>query len=106
MSTETIISVDVMGGDRGPAPVIARIARASAQDAGLNFLLHGDEAQIAKLVGKRRKLRDRVEICHAEDVVAMDEKPSRALRTGKKTSLWQSLEAVSAGEAQAALSDA
>ena len=104
MSTETIISVDVMGGDRGPAPVIAGLARASAQDPGLNFLLHGNEAQIAPLVNKRRKLRDRVEIRHADDIVAMDEKPSRALRTGKKTSLWQSLEAVSSGEAQAALS--
>ena len=104
MSTETIISVDVMGGDRGPAPVIAGLARACAQDDGLRFLLHGDEAQIAPLIRKRRKLRDRVEVRHAEDVVAMDEKPSRALRTGKKTSLWQSLEAVSSGEAKTALS--
>ena len=104
MSTEAIISVDVMGGDRGPAPVIAGLARAAANDDDLNFLLHGDETQIRQLVGKRRKLRDRVEIRHADDVVAMDEKPSRALRNGKKTSLWQSLEAVSSGDAQAALS--
>lgn len=104
INTETIISVDVMGGDSGPAPVIAGIARASAKDDGLRFLLHGDEAQIAPLIKKRRKLRDRVEIRHATDVVAMDEKPSRALRTGKETSLWKSLEAVSAGEAKVALS--
>ena len=104
MSTETVISVDVMGGDRGPAPMIAGLSRAASEDPGLKFLLHGDASIVQPLVNKRKKLRDRVEIRHTEDVVAMDEKPSRALRTGKKTSLWKALEAVSSGEATTALS--
>ena len=104
MSTEAIISVDVMGGDKGPAAMIAGLSRAASKDEGLRFLLHGDETEIRRLVDKRRKLRDRVEIRHADDVVAMDEKPSRALRTGKNTSLWKALEAVAAGDAHAALS--
>lgn len=104
MTSETVISIDVMGGDRGPAPVIAGLAKCASKDSSLNFILHGDEAQILPLVNKRRKLRDRIEIRHADDVVAMDDKPSRALRTGKKTSLWQALQSVSAGEAKTALS--
>lgn len=104
MTAETIISIDVMGGDRGPAPVIAGVAKCARKDPSLKFILHGDERQIMPLVNRRRKLSDQVEIRHAEDVVAMDEKPSRALRTGKKTSLWQALESVSAGEAKTALS--
>ena len=104
MSTETIISVDVMGGDRGPAPVIAGLARAAREDESLRFLLHGDAEKIDPLVNRRRKLRDRVEIRHTDDSVSMDEKPSRALRRGKKTSLWQALESVSSGDAKTAVS--
>lgn len=104
MSTKTIISVDVMGGDLGPAPVIAGVARCAGKDPNLHFILHGDEAEISRLVARRRKLRGRVDIRHAEDVVSMDEKPSRALRRGKKTSLWKALEAVSSGEAKTAVS--
>ena len=104
MKTETIISVDVMGGDLGPGPMIAGLARAASEDEGLRFLLHGDSAQITPLVERRRKLRDRVEIHHTDEAVAMAEKPSRALRRGKKTSLWQALESVSSGEAKTAVS--
>ncbi|MEM7210465.1 MAG: phosphate acyltransferase PlsX [Pseudomonadota bacterium] len=104
MSTETIISIDVMGGDLGPAPVIAGVARCAGKDPNLRFVLHGDEATITRLVSKRRKLRECVDVRHTDDVVAMDEKPSRALRRGKKTSLWQALESVSSGEASAAVS--
>lgn len=104
MSTETIISVDVMGGDLGPAPMIAGLARAAGTDESLRFLLHGDSAQIEPLVNRRRTLRDRVEVFHTDDSVSMDEKPSRALRRGKKTSLWQALESVSSGKAKTAVS--
>jgi glycerol-3-phosphate acyltransferase PlsX len=45
-----------------------------------------------------------VEIRHAERVIAMDEKPARALRRGKGTSMWAAVEAVREGEAVAALS--
>ncbi|MGD1927270.1 MAG: phosphate acyltransferase PlsX [Paracoccaceae bacterium] len=104
MTAPTVLSVDVMGGDKGPAPVIAGLARVAATEPDLRFILHGNAAEVTRLVSRRRRLRDRVEIRHADGVVAMDEKPSRALRSGRGTSLWQCLECVSSGEANTAVS--
>lgn len=104
MSSETVISIDVMGGDLGPGPVVAGLDRAARKDPSLNFLLHGNEAEVSRLVARRRRLRDRVEIRHTDGVVAMDEKPSRALRSGRGSSMWCALEAVAKGDARVALS--
>lgn len=104
MSAEKIISVDAMGGDNGPAPLIAGLSRAAKDDESLRFLLHGDETALKKQLRRRRILRDRVSIHHAPDVIAMDEKPSRALRTGRNSSLWSSLQSVSNGDAKVAMS--
>ena len=102
MSGEAVISVDAMGGDRGPTPVLAGLLRALKLDPSLRFILHGDERTLRRLLDRHRRLRERSEIRHAEGVVAMDEKPSRALRTGRNTSLWQALQSVAAGEAKVA----
>jgi glycerol-3-phosphate acyltransferase PlsX len=102
MSDETVISVDAMGGDRGATPVLAGVSRALKRDPSLRFILHGDERTLGRMVGKHKRLLERTEIRHAEDVVAMDEKPSRVLRTGRKSSLSQALQSVAAGEAKVA----
>ncbi len=104
MTAGTVISVDVMGGDLGPQPLIAGLARAVREDPTLRFILHGDAVTVEKLLTKRAHLHDVVEIRHAEDVVPMDEKPSRALRNGRKSSLWQALQCVANGDAKVALS--
>jgi glycerol-3-phosphate acyltransferase PlsX len=102
MSDETVISVDAMGGDRGAAPILAGLLSALKADPALRFILHGDERKLDALLRKHARLRARSEIRHAEDVVAMDEKPSRALRSGRNSSLWHALQSVSAGEARVA----
>ena len=70
----------------------------------VRFQLHGDEKALAREVARHPALSGRVEIRHAERVVAMDEKPAQALRRGKGTSMWGAVEAVKAGEAVAAVS--
>ncbi|MFK7943661.1 MAG: phosphate acyltransferase PlsX [Paracoccaceae bacterium] len=104
MTGSTVISVDAMGGDGGPAPVVAGLARAAKTDPSLHFLLHGHEDQLTKLLARRRPLRGRCEILHCEQVIGMDEKPSRVLRTGRKSTLWNALQSVSEGRAKVALS--
>ena len=102
MNGETVISVDAMGGDRGSAPILAGLLSALKLDPSLRFILHGDQRALERLLRKHARLQAHSEIRHAEDIVAMDEKPSRALRTGRKSSLWQSLQSVAAGEARVA----
>ncbi len=104
MSADTVISVDAMGGDSGPNAVLAGLNRAARKDPSLRFLLHGDQDTLSRLIGRRKRLREIVDIRHTESVIPMDEKPSRALRNGKGSSMWSALEAVKAGEARVALS--
>ncbi|MEM6825393.1 MAG: phosphate acyltransferase PlsX [Pseudomonadota bacterium] len=98
-----VISVDAMGGDQGPAAVVAGIAKSARKNDQIRFILHGPAEELAPLVA-RRKLGD---ICELRDVpgsVRMDEKPAQVLRHGQDTSMWSALEAVRAGEAEACVS--
>ena len=102
-ATGTIISVDAMGGDKGPAAVVAGISVSAAKNPNIKFILHGPAAELQPLVN-RRNLQDRVEVRDAPDVVTMDAKPSHAMRNGKGTSMWSAIEAVRSGDASAIVS--
>ena len=92
----TIISVDAMGGDRGPAAVVAGIRRAASKNPAIGFIVHGDAKLLKKLI-KKRRLESVCEIRDCEGVVTMDAKPSQVLRNGKDTSMWSAIEAVRGG---------
>lgn len=100
---EIVLSIDAMGGDRGPAAVVAGIAESSARAPSLRFIVHGDEAQILPLI-EARGISDVCEVRHAAGVVSMTDKPSVVLRTGKDTSMWSTIEAVRNKEAAVAVS--
>ena len=106
MSETTVISIDAMGGDHGPSVVVPGLAIAAEALAGraVRFLLHGDEDRLAAELARVPSLRAICEVRHAERVVAMDEKPAQALRRGKGTSLWNAIEAIREGQADAAVS--
>jgi glycerol-3-phosphate acyltransferase PlsX len=99
-----VISVDAMGGDRGPAAVVAGISYSAKKNHELDFILHGPQDELEKLVARRRGLRERCEIRDAQGVVSMQDKPSQVMRHGKGTSMWSALESVRAGEATVAVS--
>ena len=100
----TIISVDAMGGDEGPATVVAGISLSAKKNPDIGFILHGPKDQLEPLVAKRRNLDGRCEIRHAADVVQMEDKPSNVLRNGRETSMWSALESVRNGEATVCVS--
>jgi len=94
-----------MGGDHGPSVVVPAAVRALATlPESVSFLLHGDEATITAALAHHKGAAGRIEIRHAERVIAMDEKPAQALRRGKGTSMWNTVEAVREGQATAAVS--
>jgi glycerol-3-phosphate acyltransferase PlsX len=99
-----VISVDAMGGDRGPATVVDGLALSADKNPDIRFILHGPEPELRRLVERRRGLAERCDIRHADGVVTMDEKPSHVMRHGKGTSMWSTIEAVERGEAAAAVS--
>jgi glycerol-3-phosphate acyltransferase PlsX len=101
--TAHIISVDAMGGDKGPATVVAGLSTFLQQAPDARAILHGPRDVLAPMLEKRR-IADRVEIWDAAEVVEMTDKPSHVLRHGKKTSMWSAIEAVRDGSAAVAVS--
>lgn len=99
-----VISVDAMGGDRGPNAVVDGMARASAKHPEIRYVIHGDESVLRKRIAKRRQLRDKCEIRHCDGVVTMAERPSQVIRHGRNTSMWSAIETVRNGEAPVAVS--
>lgn len=99
----TVISVDAMGGDKGPGAVIAGIERFFAETADARVRLAGPEELLTGLVA-RAGLSARVEIVPAGGVVAMTDKPSHVMRHGKDTSMWAAIDELREGRAAACVS--
>jgi phosphate acyltransferase len=106
LSKPLILSIDAMGGDHGPPIVIPGLVFAVERLSGrdVRFLVHGDEAVIAPELARFPTLKDKVEIRHTDKFITMDVKPSQAMRRGKGTSLWNAVESVKSGDANAAVS--
>ena len=99
-----ILSVDTMGGDQGPAAVVAGCAISAKKNRDLGFILHGPADELERLVARRKQLHGRCVIRDARGVVTMEDKPSQVVRSGKDTSMWSAVESVRAGEATVAVS--
>lgn len=104
MSSKGVIALDAMGGDHAPASVIHGANTAAERFPDLRWLLVGNEADIAPVVAGLPGLKDRVEIQHTTEQVNDSERPSIALRSGRETSMWQAIQAVADGRAQAVVS--
>ncbi len=105
MGAPVTIALDAMGGDHGPSVVIPAAAMTAIRHPEVRFLLVGDAARIEPELRAHPSLAARSEIVHTDVAVAMDAKPSQALRKGRwKSSMWLALEAVRDGRAGAAVS--
>lgn len=98
-----VLSVDAMGGDKGPATVVAGLSAFLRDKPAARAILHGRKAELEPLVAKHG-ISERVTIHDAADVVMMTDKPSHVLRHGKNTSMWSAIEAVRNREAAVAVS--
>jgi glycerol-3-phosphate acyltransferase PlsX len=71
----------------------------------MEFILFGDADTVAPLLDKHTRLKAASRLVHTEVAVAMDAKPSQALRAGRwKSSMWLAIDAVKKGEADVAVS--
>ncbi len=94
-----------MGGDRGPEVVLPGADIALERRPDIEYLLYGDEAQINPLLDQYPRLKAASSVHHCTVAVKMDDKPSQALRSGRRhSSMWRAIEAVKNGEADVAVS--
>jgi len=89
------VAVDAMGGDRAPEEIVAG-ALAAASDS-VEPVLFGRAEVLAPLA-------EGLEIVHADEIVAMDEKPSDVAREKRESSMFAACRAVGEGDAQAVVS--
>ena len=105
MGAPVTIALDAMGGDHGPGVVIPAASIALVRHPDMRFLLVGDTARIEPVLADHPALAANARIIHTDVAVAMDAKPSQALRKGRwRSSMWLALEAVKDGRADAAVS--
>ena len=99
------LALDVMGGDHGPAEIVAAAVYTLKKNHNLELLLVGLEDVIKPgLEQLSYDLAARVQVIHAPEVVEMAEAPSFALRKKKKSSMRAAIELVKTGRAQACVS--
>jgi glycerol-3-phosphate acyltransferase PlsX len=99
-----VISIDAMGGDHGPTVVAPAIARAVKFLGPARFILHGDEAALKAALARTPAVIPLCDIRHTDKIIPMDAKPAHAMRRGAGSSMWNAVESVKTGEAQAAVS--
>ena len=105
MPQKVRIALDAMGGDVGASVVIPGAATSLARHPDTEFLLYGDSALIEAQLANYPALKKASRVTHTDVTVSMHDKPSQALRRGRKnSSMWLAIDAVKKGEADVAVS--
>jgi len=97
------ISLDAMGGDNAPEIVVEGAFQSKVRHPNLAFSFFGDKSKLLPLIDNKEILKDS-KIVHTKEIVDANEKPSIAVRKGKKTSMGMSIQLVQSGEADAIVS--
>lgn len=105
MAQKVRIALDAMGGDHGASVVVPGAALSLLRHPDTEFLLFGDSALINAQLDAHPAMKAVSRVVHTDIAITMEEKPSQALRRGRKTSsMWLALDAVKKGEADVAIS--
>src|SRR6202012_2019521 len=105
MPQKVRIALDAMGGDAGASVIIPGAAISLTRHPETEFLLFGDRSLIDAELAKHPALKAVSSVFHTDVAVSMHDKPSQALRRGRKTSsMWLAIDAVKKGEADVAVS--
>ncbi|MGL5439068.1 MAG: phosphate acyltransferase PlsX [Filifactoraceae bacterium] len=81
------IGIDVMGGDNAPVSTIKGAVMALEEFPELTMVLVGDMGKIDELLEEEKYDKSRVEIVHASEVIENEDKPVKAIRSKKDSSM-------------------
>lgn len=94
------IAVDAMGGDNAPQAIVEGVMLAKQDFPDIEFQLYGKEAEIKKYITDEKNIT----IIHADEKIASDDEPVKAIRRKKTASMVLAAQAVKNGEADAIFS--
>src|SRR5262249_45171727 len=105
MPQKVRIALDAMGGDVGASVGVPGAANSLSRHSDSEFLLFGKRDLIEPELAKHPALKAVARVIHTDVAVSMEDKPSQALRRGRRTSsMWLAIDAVKKGEADVAVS--
>lgn len=97
------IAVDAMSGDLGPRTAISAVLQRLADFPEVCFILVGERTSLEAMLPSDYP-PSAITLHHAPAQVAMEDDPRAALRHGRESSMWQALELVRSGAADACVS--
>jgi glycerol-3-phosphate acyltransferase PlsX len=98
------IIIDAMGGDNAPKEIVEGSMLAIREFNDLKLILCGREHEIKKYLNGNEVLLKRVEILNAEDIITNEDKPVKAIRGKKNSSLVKGMNALREGYGDAFVS--
>jgi len=98
------LAIDAMGGDNAPGEIIRGALAARDALPEEEFVLVGDRAAVEAELDAAGAARERIEIVHASEQVAMAEPPVEAVRKKPDSSMRRAVEVMAKGEADAVVS--
>jgi glycerol-3-phosphate acyltransferase PlsX len=101
----SIIAIDAMGGDSGPRSIVQASIACLAATPSLHLTLVGQAPLLEELIARHSGVdRSRLRVVNADEVIAMDERPSQALRGKPDSSMRVALGLLASGQVQACVS--
>ena len=101
-----VISIDTMGGDKGPNAVLGGMNQYLYQNGEnhIFFRVLGDEKKLRKLLGKYPRVARNCEVIHAPNVIKPTDKVMDVLRHAQDTSMYMAIKDVREGRSAAVIS--
>ncbi|MGB5098823.1 MAG: phosphate acyltransferase PlsX [Porticoccaceae bacterium] len=106
MTVTAVIAVDAMGGDLGTTATIPAVVDFLSGNPDVQILLFGNESDLRGQLRDRRGHvpSERLQLIDCPQRVESGDRPARALRHKRESSMWRALAAVAEGRASACVS--
>ena len=92
MTNKVNIAVDAMSGENSPKKIIEGIKISLQSNQENFFFLYGQQDLLKKEIAKNKMVEQYCEIINTKDVILDNESPLTAVKRGKETSMWKTIE--------------
>jgi phosphate acyltransferase len=98
------IGLDMMGGDLAPLEAVKGVLHYLNEEDTGQLVLIGHKEQVEQLLAEQHVPLDRITVVHAEQVIGMDEHPTKALKEKQQSSIAIGFHLLATGKTDAFIS--
>ena len=99
------IGIDMMGGDFAPLEAVRGVVQFfNEEESSAKLFLVGDQNQINLLLTEYKLSSERIKVIHAEEIIGMNEHPTKALKEKQKSSIAIGFQLLASGKMDAFIS--